>query len=158
MIWGSIIKGRKGPLVVLEYPSGKGGGMNSTQYQEQVLEAHLKAFYAQMAKERGSVKFQQDNAASHVSKTTHQWLENNKIKLFSHPASSPDLSAIEPLWHELKIYICKLPSPPTSLQQLKSAVFEAWEAIPVESIDKQVKRMPDRVEAVIKAKGGHTRF
>ena len=30
MIWGCIIKGRKGPLVVLEYLSGKGGGMNST--------------------------------------------------------------------------------------------------------------------------------
>ena len=37
MVWGCIIEGRKGPLVVLEYPRGKGGGMNSTRYQDQVL-------------------------------------------------------------------------------------------------------------------------
>jgi hypothetical protein len=27
MVWGCIMKGRKGPLVVLEYPGGRGGGM-----------------------------------------------------------------------------------------------------------------------------------
>ena len=34
MVWGCIIEGRKGPLVVLEYPGGRGGGMNSKRYQE----------------------------------------------------------------------------------------------------------------------------
>ena len=38
MVWGCIMEGRKGPLVVLEYPGGKGGGMNSKRYCEQVLE------------------------------------------------------------------------------------------------------------------------
>jgi hypothetical protein len=28
MVWGCIIRGQKGPLVVLEYPGGRGGGMN----------------------------------------------------------------------------------------------------------------------------------
>jgi hypothetical protein len=32
MVWGCIMKGSKGPLVVLEYPGGKGGGMNAKQY------------------------------------------------------------------------------------------------------------------------------
>ena len=32
MVWGCIIKGQKGPLVVLEYPGGKGGGMNTARY------------------------------------------------------------------------------------------------------------------------------
>lgn len=29
MVWGCIMEGRKGPLVVLDYPGGKGGGMNT---------------------------------------------------------------------------------------------------------------------------------
>jgi len=45
MVWGCIMKGSKGPLVVLEYPGGKGGGMNAKQYQEQVLEAKLHDYY-----------------------------------------------------------------------------------------------------------------
>ena len=32
MVWGCIMNGQKGPLVVLEYPGGKGGGMNSSRY------------------------------------------------------------------------------------------------------------------------------
>ena len=38
MVWGCIMKGQKGLLVVLEYPGGKGGGMNTARYREQVLE------------------------------------------------------------------------------------------------------------------------
>jgi len=29
MVWGYIMNGRKEPLLVLEYPGGKGGGMNT---------------------------------------------------------------------------------------------------------------------------------
>jgi hypothetical protein len=42
------MEGRKGPLVVLEYPGGKGGGMNSTRYCEQVLEGVVKGFFEEM--------------------------------------------------------------------------------------------------------------
>ena len=102
MVWGCIIEGRKGPLVVLEYPGGKGGGMNSTRYQDQVLEPTLKAFYKQMNHERQNVHFQQDSAASHRSKSTMKWFTDNQIPLFHHPASSPDLNPIEPVWLDLK--------------------------------------------------------
>ena len=60
MVWGCIMEGHKGPLVVLEYPGGKGGGMNSTRYQDQVLNTVLKPFYTQMHREREAIYFQQD--------------------------------------------------------------------------------------------------
>ncbi|KAH9976934.1 hypothetical protein BJV74DRAFT_745083, partial [Russula compacta] len=31
MVWGCIMEGRKGPLVTLEYPGGKGGRMTAAQ-------------------------------------------------------------------------------------------------------------------------------
>ena len=73
MIWGCIIEGEKGPLVVLEYPEGKGGGMNSTRYQNQVLDSVLTPFYTRMKLQKGDIQFQQDGAASHRSKSTLQW-------------------------------------------------------------------------------------
>jgi len=76
--------------------------MNAKRYQEQVLEGALRQFYTAMESERGNVQYQQDNAPSHTAKTTKQWLESHKITVFPHPPSSPDVSPIEPVWHELK--------------------------------------------------------
>jgi hypothetical protein len=41
---------------------------------------------------------------------------------------------------------------------LKRATLEEWEKIEIEVINKYTGRMEDIVEAVRKAKGGHTRF
>ena len=158
MVWGCIIEGQKGPLVVLEYPGGKGGGMNSTRYQEQVLDPILKPFYMKMNHERQTVYFQQDNAASHRSKSTMKWLAENGIELFKHPVSSPDLNPIEPVWLDLKNVLCRLTHPPNTVKQLRAAVLDAWEQLPMEQINGHVWKMGDRVEAILKAKGGHTAF
>lgn len=56
------MKGRKVPLVVLEYPGGPGGGSNGARYKTQVLEKVLKGFYAEMREERGDILFMQDGA------------------------------------------------------------------------------------------------
>jgi len=42
--------------------------------------------------------------------------------------------------------------------ELKAAVLDAWEQLPLEHIDGHIRKMGDRVEAVLKAKGGHTKF
>jgi transposase len=96
------MEGRKGPLVVLKYPGGRGGGMTRQRYISQVLEAHLFTFYHQMKENRPEVMFQQDGAPSHTSKLMKQWLADHRISLFPHPPSSPDINPIEPVWHKLK--------------------------------------------------------
>jgi hypothetical protein len=132
MVWGCIIEGCKGPLVVLEYPGGKGGGMNSTRYQDQVLDPALKTFHVQMNDERPPVYFEQDGAASHCSKSTMKWFTKNKISLFDYPASSPDLNPIEPVWLDLKNILHHLTHPPNTVKQLRAAVLNAWEQLPME--------------------------
>ena len=62
--------GKEEPLVVLEYPGGKGGGMNTEQYISQVLDGHLKIFYDQVELERPGVVFQQDGALSHTEQNS----------------------------------------------------------------------------------------
>jgi hypothetical protein len=158
MVWGCITEGMKGPLFALEYPGGKGGGMNAKRYREQVLEGGFYEWYMERCEALGLVAFQEDGAASYRAKSTKLWLKKHLVDTFPHPPSSPDLSPIEPLWNDLKNYIRARPYPPTTFAELKTAVFEAWDSITEEDINKHVRHMSDRVQAVIAAKGGHTRY
>ena len=158
MVWACIMKGRKGLLIVLEYPGGQGGGMNSARYQQQVLDGALKDFYHQVSKEESRVEFQQDGVASHRSKSTMMWFHQNQIPLFYHPSHSPDLSPIEPVWLELKKRLRALTRLPTTVPQLIQAVKDIWEELPISDIDKHIDTMDRRVKAVFMAKGGHTPF
>lgn len=158
MVWGCIMDGRKGPLVVLEYPGGKGGGMTAKRYQEQVLNGPLKAFHAEVSEKIGKIFFQQDNAPSHNSKSTLACLQQANITLFPHPPSSPDLNPIEPVWHELKAILRALPHTPTSVAELCAAVHAAWDSLSLEVINKHVGTMEQRVQAVLAACGGHTGY
>jgi transposase len=150
--------GHKGPLIVLEYLGGKGGGMNSSCYREQVLEGALPAFYQEIKEKRGRIMFQQDGAPSHTSKLTQQWFSQYDIPLIFHPASLPDLNPIEPVWHELKSRLRSLEHPLTTAEGLKSAIHAAWDSMPIEDVNKHAHKMSEHVEAILRAKGGHTHF
>ena len=132
---------------MLEYPGGKGGGMNTTRYCEQVLKCVcvLKDFYDKAKQEHGRVQFQQDNVSCHTSKCTKKWFDDHDIPLFYHLPNSPDLSPIEPVWNELKMIIRHLPHPPTTVEELKAAVCTAWEELDVADVDKHILHMPDRM-------------
>ena len=62
MIWACIMRGSQGPLVILDFPGGKGGGMTAKHYQDQVLDKVLFDYYWGMSEMRGQVVFQQDGA------------------------------------------------------------------------------------------------
>ena len=158
MIWACIMRGWKGPFIVLLYPGGHGGGMTAVRYQDQVLDKVLHDFYQEMAEERGQVLFQQDGAPSHTAKSTLRWLDSNAIEVMPHPSGSPDLNLIEPLWHTFKELIRNCKHIPTTLDELKDAAREAWDQITVADIDKHVNKMEDWVRAVLKAKGSHMGF
>ena len=132
--------------------------MTAKRYLEQVLDGPLHEFYQEMAEERGMVVYQEDGAPSHCAKSTIGWLQQLSVESFPHPASSPDLSPIKPLWKTLKEQIRARPHPPTNLSELKLAVCKAWEDITTEDINSHMHHMEDRVEAVLASNGGHTMY
>jgi len=73
------------------------------------------------------------------------------------PAQSPDLNPIENLWAIIKRNITTQPIA-KSLQELEKQVLNEWWSIPQETINELIDSMPSRVQAVIDAHGGVTKF
>jgi len=73
------------------------------------------------------------------------------------PGNSPDLNPIENLWCLMKN---KLPEKhPTNLGALQSAIQEVWvKAISPDYCCKLIESMPQRLQEVIKNKGGYTKY
>lgn len=151
MIWGCMAASGVGEMHVCD------GRMDSCKYinvLENVLQLSFSNIFGDTNME--NVKFQQDNAPCHKSALTMRWFEENNIDLLEWPAQSPDLNPIEHLWSILKRRIQEHSI--TSKETLKNVLQQEWSDISSEECRKLVSTMPKRVAAVIKAKGGPTKY
>lgn len=156
MIWGCMswyVIGGIGRIV---------GKMDSKQPLE-ILDVFLLPTLDRIAGQPGSIPkteliFQQDNDPKHTSLTTRRWLATKSIKTMNWPSQSPDLNPIEHLWGRLKCRLGEYPEPPKGIHDLWERVEETWNILDPDLCKKLVESMPSRIAAVIKAKGGHTKF
>lgn len=133
------------------------GRVNSQKYVSVLENALLPSFsHIYGDTNMNNVQFQQDNAPCHKSAFTMKWLEENKIPLLEWPPQSPDLNPIEHLWALLKRKM--LTHSIQSKSHLKLLLTQEWNAITVAECEKLVACMPKRIAAVIKAKGGVTKY
>ena len=86
------------------------------------------------------------------------WLEGHGFKVLSWPAQSPDLNPIEHLWDHLKRKLEEYERAPGGILELWERVQVEWDKIEPEVCQKLIESMPRRVEAVLKAKGGYTKY
>ncbi len=101
--------------------------------------------------------FQHDGAPAHRSRSTSDFLRRKAVRLLPDwPPQSPDLNIIENMWDELKRRISFFK--PITLDELWEVAQREWKAIPNESICKLYDSMPRRVSAVLKNKGGNTKY
>lgn len=102
--------------------------------------------------------FQHDGAPCHRSKLVSNWLRNEGVEVLGPwPGNSPDLNPIENAWDFMKNCVSKLE--PTSIDDLQQKIKLVWtQQIPREYLQKLIHSMPARLEACLRAKGGHTRY
>jgi transposase len=151
MVWGCMGWNGVGILAEVE------GRMNAGQYVS-ILEDNLLPTMENSGIPEENIIFQQDNDPKHTSKRAQEWLESQGIKVLDWPAQSPDLNPIEHLWQILKKKLNSYATSPRGVWELWERIEMEWGKIEVEECQRLIESMPRRVEAVIKAKGGHTKY
>nr|CAH7752365.1 unnamed protein product [Callosobruchus chinensis] len=102
--------------------------------------------------------FMDDNARPHRTRAVQQALENGNIARLEWPAMSPDMNPIEHVWDYVSRAIFNRNNPPRSTQELIVAATEEWDNIPQEVINNLIIGMHRRVDALIRSRGGNTKY
>jgi hypothetical protein len=151
MMWGCM--GWDG----IGYATRIEGKMDSDLYVS-IMEDELQQTLEYWGKTTDDMIFQQDNDPKHTSKKAKKWFDDNDITVLKWPAQSPDLNPIEHLWHHLKKKLGEYEEPAHSVTELWDRVQVEWERIPKEKCQKLIESMPRRLAAVVRAKGGYTKY
>lgn len=72
------------------------------------------------------------------------------------PSQSPDLNPIENLWKIIKDKRKSIKA--TSKEDLMNKVRQIWNETSLQTLQKLVESMPERIKAVIENNGGHTKY
>lgn len=152
MVWGSMAASGVGELVFIEK------NMNASMYLNILRHDLLRSVRSlHLAKDWILL---QDNDPKHKSKIVMNWLKKNVPTVLPFPPQSPDLNVIEHLWEELDRRLRKpeVSVAITNENALKKALKKNWTEITSAITENLVISMPRRLQAVIDAKGGPTKY
>ena len=135
----------------------KGETVNSIIYRDQILLGSLQQFWEESF---GDIKLpivMEDNAPVH-KKVCIPAREALGMTVLDWPPNSPDLNPIENIWSYMKDVLARDYADISSIVEMKRIVSDMWENFTDEEWNKLIENMPDRMAAVIAARGGSTRY
>jgi len=127
---------------------------NSAGYCEAVEQADI-----QSSRSKNYVLYH-DRYPAHTSRQTQTWMTQHNLQTVVLPPKSPDLNPIENVWGIISREIFEGTQTYNSAESLVAAVQQAWDRV---QLDQHLRRqlvgsMPQRLRAVIAAKGYKTKF
>jgi transposase len=131
--------------------------MNADVYC-QILGTSLKGSLDFWDFSKDNIIFQQDNDPKHTSKKAKEWFKSEGITVLEWPAQSPDLNPIEHLWHHLKLKLSSYNTRAKGIHELWERCDKEWSSFTAEICQNYIESMPKRVQAVLKARGGQTKY
>ena len=154
-VWGMIVVEGAGRLIRVQ------GRMNSRQYVDRILNTTVIPY----CRQHPLRVYMHDNASIHKSAVTKNALRNAGVPTLYWPAKSPDLNPIENYWAKLKQEIGDVGNLAGrgvhgKQDELWRRTEAAWNRIMQDRtmIQRLYRSMDDRIEAVIAANGGSTRY
>lgn len=151
MVW-SVISGKgTGHLHIVE------GTMRQDQYKT-ILQKRLLPQVAEWFPNGEDFVFMHDSAPCHKAKSISTFLAAKKVKVLPWPGNSPDLNPIENLWAILKRKMAE--NLITTKRELIERLIHVWKYEPdiKNNAINCIRSMPKRVQAVVAAKGGNTKY
>ena len=139
-----------GPGVFIELKDGK--KIDSTVYRDQILKGPLQKFWEESFGDIDEPIVMENNAPSH-KKVCISVRQELGMKCHQHPPNSPDLNPIENIWAHMKHIISTEYAHITSQNAMKQVVIRIWNDFEDHRWDHLVESMPERIQAVIAAKG-----
>ena len=109
--------------------------MTAVRYRDEIL----RPVAVPLVQQRNLI-LQQDNARPHVARVCQ------------------DLTPIEHMWDELDRRVRKRRNPPATLAQLRNALIDEWNNIPMRTVNALVNSIQRRIRAATAARGGHARY
>ncbi|GFW66034.1 transposable element Tcb1 transposase [Trichonephila clavipes] len=151
MIWSVISDQGTGRLDVVK------GMMQQDQYKD-VLQNRLILQLEEWFPNGESYIFMQDGAPCHTALSIKAFLAEQNILLLDWPGNSPDMNTIENVWELMKREVAK--DVITNKMQLLERIIHMWNHPPQmqETIQSCIDSMLRRIEALIAAKGGTTKY
>jgi transposase len=149
MAWGAFAGDRKSELLFFEEGDNTGPG-----YVRRVYDGELASF---LPKIPDSI-LMEDGAPIHTCKAAAEWRRQHGIDKMVWPARSPDLNPIEHIWRILKEHLNDQGKRPSNLKASRKVILDGWADIPTAQLDRLIGTMPERMNAVIRAHGGYTRY
>ena len=151
MVWGCISHDCKLDLVTIQ------GNLPDDQYIRVVLQPVVVPHYNNHPLSTRPV-YMDDNARPHRSRAVTAYLQSEAETSVPRPAMSPDVNRIEHIWDMLGRRIQTREPPVQNIRQLEAALHREWQQLSQHDIRRLTGGMRRRVEAVIQARGGYTRY
>ena len=149
VLWSGICHDGRTHLKIVQ------GTLNVVKYKDDIVDPIVLPFLQQRKFDH---VFQHDNARCHLARVCQDILNQNHVRVLPWSALSPDLSPIEHLCDELDRRVRHRQNPPETLQELRVALVHEWNNIPQAFIQRLIGFMRRKCEAVVAARGGHTRY
>jgi transposase len=151
MVWGCISHDCKLDLVTIQ------GNLTGDQYFRDVLQPVVVPHFDNHLLATRPV-YMDDNAKPHRSRAVTAYLQSEAVTSVPLPAMSPDLNPIEHIWNKLGRRIKAREPPVQNIRQLEAALHQEWQQLSQQDIRRLTGGMRRRVETVIQARGGYTRY
>ena len=101
--------------------------------------------------------FQDDSAPCHRAKKVKEFLATSQIRALPWPGNSPDLNPIENCWRVVGQKLAA--KKPRNKRELQESILRVWNhELGQDYVQKLIQSMPARIKAVIKARGGTTKY